>query len=252
MKIQPCLHPVIQVVLDRFYLFLNHMSQLKVRSKLNQFRELPSLVVFRKLLQRIRIVPLDINRLYFLEYTGIPPDDSIFNRAGAEVRSANLEDLDGLTNCQNTPQTFLERFHSHDYCVVAVARSRIVGYQWFSDKRVYVEERYSYKIEVPPDTIYTYDAFIVPEYRLTGIWVKFHSVYLRNLMQRLHKRRIVTMIDHGNRISMKTHLRFGYKPFCTVLVIKAFGKSFFLTRTLQRDKAALPRRASLVDNSGIR
>ncbi len=207
------------------------------------------LVAFRKVLQRIPFAPLDINCLYFLEYTGIPPNDGIFGRSrgSAEVRGATPADLEGMTRCQNTPATFLERFHSNDSCVVAVAEGRIVGYQWFCEHPIHVEERYSYKIEVPADAIYTYDAFILLEHRLTGIWVKFNSLYLRDLMQRLNREKVLSMVDYGNWMSMNTHLRFGYKPFRRVLVVKVFGKSFFLTRALRPEQAALPRKTPLVD-----
>ncbi|HYX69843.1 MAG TPA: hypothetical protein VE825_11965 [Terriglobales bacterium] len=183
----------------------------------------------RRLLQRVPLAPLDINRLCFLEYLGIPSSQGAWpgNRNGTSVRDATLEDLEGIAGCQDTPQAFLKRFRAHDYCAVALAGDRIVGYQWFCEHPCHIEERYAYKITVPSDTIYTYDAFILPEYRLTGIWVKFQVCYLRQLMQRLRKKRILTMVDHGNRLSMGTHLRFGYRPLRSVLVTKVFGKSFF-------------------------
>jgi hypothetical protein len=192
------------------------------------------LVTFRRLMQRIPLAPLDVNRLYFLEYAGIPYHNGavVGSRHGTIVRDATPEDLQGITGCQNTPQAFLKRFRAHDYCAVAVAGSRIVGYQWFCDHSCHIEERYGYKITLPPDTIYAYDAFILPQYRLTGIWVQFHSSYLRHLMQRLRKKRILTMVDHGNQLSMNTHLRFGYSPVYVVMVTKVFGKSFFSTAPL--------------------
>jgi GNAT superfamily N-acetyltransferase len=186
------------------------------------------------------MAPLDVNCLCFLEYAGIPSRNRAFvgGRDGTVVRDATLKDMEGIAGCQNTPQAFLNRFHARDYCAVAVAEGRIVGYQWFCDHPCHVEERYSYRIALPPDTIYTYDAFILPEYRLTGIWMKFHSWYLRELMQRLDKKRILTMVDHGNLLSMNTHLRFGYRPVRKVLVTKAFGKSFFLNAPLRQSVGA--------------
>jgi hypothetical protein len=200
------------------------------------------LLTLRFLLQRIPLNPLDINCLYFLEYNGIPPDNIPASRSRAEIRNATLMELEELTRCENTPRQFLNRFHAKDYCVVAVREGRIVGYEWATDKPYCKEERYSYRIEIPPDAIYLYDCFILPEFRLVEmIWLKFVSLYMGPLMQRLGREKIITMIDYGNRISMNTHLRFGFQLTRKVFVLRAFGKSFFLESTVPRDKVTLPR-----------
>jgi hypothetical protein len=218
----------------------------------SKLRRRPLLVNVRRLLQRIPLQPLDINCLYFLEHSGLPTQRPHVCRGRAEIRSADQEDLEGMARCQNTPLAFMNRFGSNDYCVVALVDGRIVGYEWFSVKPLCVEERYSYAITVPSDAIYAYDAFIVPEYRLGGIWLKFNSVYVRELMCRLSRKKIITTIDYGNRVSMNTHLRFGFKIWRVVFIIKVLGKSFFLTRTLRGNKTTLPRWASITDKPGTR
>jgi hypothetical protein len=208
---------------------------------MSRLRRRPWLLTFRLLLERIPFKPLDINCLYFIEYKGIPPDNMQFSRSRAEIRSATFEDLEGLTKCENTPREFMNRFRSNDYCVVAVRDSRIVGYGWATDKPSCIEERYSYRIDVSPDAIYLYDCFILPEYRVVHmIWLRFISIYMGQLMQRLGKKRMIGMIDYGNRISMNTHLRFGFKLTHKVFVIRVFGKSFFLKRPARGDKVDLP------------
>jgi hypothetical protein len=195
------------------------------------------LLILRKMLQRLPFTPLDINELYLMEYIGIPPEEANFHRARATVRSATVQDLDELAKCQNTPDAFLSRFRSNHYCVVAVLDGQVVGYEWFCDNPSCVEARYSLEIAIPSDAIYAYDGFILPEHRLGGIWVKFQSAYLRELMLKRHRQRIVTIIDYGNSLSMNTHLRFGFKPVRKVFVIKVFGKSFFFRRTLRPSKS---------------
>jgi len=172
-----------------------------------------------------------------MEYAGLPPAAANLQRSRANVRSATLGDLEGLAACQNTREAFLRRFSSNDYSVVAVFHDRVVGDEWFCDKPSYVEERYSLEIAIPSDAIYAYDGFILPEHRLAGIWVKFQSAYLRELMLKRHRQRIVTIIDYGNSLSLNTHLRFGFKPVRKVFVIKVFGKSFFFRRTLHPSKS---------------
>lgn len=202
------------------------------------------LVAARNLLQRVPFKPIDINCLHFLEYTGVPDLGVALPRTDCEIRSATLKDLPGITACQRTPETFLKRFESKDRCAVAVIGGRIVGYEWFCDKPSHMEERYAYKVEIPPQAIYTYDAFILPEHRLSGIWVKFKNAYLRELMEKLGKRKIITMIDRGNHLSMNTHLRFGFQPVRVVFVFKLLGKAFFVSRNTKDQGRSFPLRVS--------
>jgi hypothetical protein len=90
------------------------------------------------------------------------------------------------------------------------------------------------------------------EHRLAGIWLKFKSVYLRDLMQRLHRQKIIAMTSDGNHISMNTHLRFGFELFRIIFVTKVFGKSNFLRRTLRGDKMASHHWISVADSAGTR
>ena len=201
----------------------------------------PLLLNLRSLLQRIPFQPLDVNCLYFLEYVGVPPQPPGFLRGRAEIRRATLEDLDGLAQCQDRRLAFRNRFAANDECAVAVVDGRIVGYQWFCTRPRYVEERYACGIEVPPDTVYEYDIFILPEYRLAGLWFKFHCLYLRELMGRLQRQRVVGMVDYGLRLSMNTHLRFGFTLFRRVLVVRLFGKSICVGTAIRGDGAMRPR-----------
>lgn len=201
------------------------------------------LVVVRSLLQRIPFKPVDINFLHFLEYEGVPNSFAALPRTNCEVRRATRKDFPGITECQRTPEVFLKRFEMQDHCAVAIIQGQIVGYEWFCEKTSHVEERYAYKVDIPPEAVYAYDAFILPEHRLSGIWLKFKATYLRQLMEESGKRKIITMIDSGNHLSMNTHLRFGFRPVCTVFVFKVLGKSFFISRKAEDSKLSFPSRA---------
>jgi hypothetical protein len=221
-------------------------------SRARQLRRRPLLLNVRSLLQKIPFNPLEINCLYFLEYVGIPPQQPGALRGRAEVRMGSIEDLDGLTQCQDKRLAFVNRFKANDHCAVAVIDGRIVGYQWFCDRPVYEEERYSCRIEVPADAVYEYDIFILPEHRLGGLWFKFHCLYLSELMRRRHRQRIIGMVDYGMRLSMNTHLRFGFRLFRRVFVMKIFGKSICLGSAIRGDQAALPRWISGGERAGTR
>lgn len=217
-----------------------------------QLRRRPLLLNVRSLLQRIPFQPLDINCLYCLEYAGIPPRHPAALRGRAEVRRGTLEDLEGLTHCQDKRAAFVNRFEANDYCAVAVLDGRIIAYQWFCDRPVYIEERYGCAIDVPPDTLYEYDIFILPEYRLSGLWFKFHCLYLRELMLALKRQRLIGIVDYGMRLSMNTHLRFGFTPYRRIVVIKVFGKAICTGKALPGGKAGLPQRISGGETAGTR
>lgn len=221
-------------------------------SRARLLRRRPLLLNVRSLLQRIPFKPLDINCLYFGEYLGIPPPHPGSLRGRAEVRTGTLEDLEGLTRCQDKRQAFLNRFKAKDYCAVAVLDGRIVGYQWFCVRPLYVEERYRCRIEVPRDTVYEYDIFILPEHRLGGLWFKFHCLYLRELMLALKRQRLIGIVDYGMRLSMNTHLRFGFTPYRRIVVIKVFGKAICTGKALPGGKAGLPQRISGGETAGTR
>jgi hypothetical protein len=217
-----------------------------------RLRGRPLLLNLRSLLRLIPFKPVDINCLYFLEYVGIPPEHPGSLRGRAEVRRGTLEDMEALTRCQDKRAAFLKRFAANDHCAVAVVDGRIVGYQWFCERPLYLEERYACKIEVPRDAVYEYDIFILPEHRLAGLWFKFHCRYLRDRMGRLGRQRVIGMVDYGSRLSMNTHLRFGFRLFRRVVVIQVFGKSICLGTAIPGDRASLPRWISGGDSAWSR
>jgi hypothetical protein len=212
----------------------------RLAARVGQVRRRPLILNIFSVLQHVPFRPLQVNCMYFLEYDGPPEERASYLRGRAEIRSATLQDLEGLTRCQNWPHLFRKRFEAGDHCAVAVLDGRIIGYQWFCGRPSYIEERYAYPIQVPADAIYAYDIFIQPEHRLAGIWFKFHCLYLRGLMERLGRRRIIGMVDYGNRLAMNTHLRFGFKPFRRVVVVKMFGRSWFREKPLHGADGGLP------------
>jgi hypothetical protein len=217
-----------------------------LEARRNQLGSRPLLLNLRGLLLRLPFKPIDVNCAYLLEYKGLPPQNAALLRGPAEVRMATIGDMEGLTRCQNRPHLFLNRFEANDYCAVALVDGRIVAYQWFCARPLYTEERYGYPIEVPPDSIYEYDVFILPEHRLGGIWFKFHCLFLRELMERLGRTRILAMVDYGNRLSMNTQRRFGFRIIRKVLIARTLGRSFFIERPVHDKTAGRPRRSSRI------
>lgn len=190
------------------------------------------LAVLQKVLRRIPRADLDVNCLHCLEYKAKCGQRSAAPVNDIYVRGGTLLDLKKMAECENFPEGLAERFKAKEHCVVAVSGSGIVGYQWFCDKPSRLEERYSYKVRIPPDALYGYDAFVRPECRRLKIWSRFHTEYLEELLATLHRNKIIVMVDQGNIASMKAHLRLGYVLHRKVYVLKIFGKSLCIARDI--------------------
>lgn len=196
------------------------------------------LVILRKVLQRIPFHPFDVNCLDCMQYEGIPcAGESASVGANIELRHATHSDIEALAACQGTPDEFVRRFDAKDHCILAIIDGQIVGYQWFCSKPSYLEERYRYKVEISSDSIYGYDAFVLPKYRRAKVWTQIHVTYLRDLMLQSRRHKILVMVDRGNSVSMNAHLRFGYRTYRNVYVVKAFGKSLCIKKAIRTNES---------------
>jgi hypothetical protein len=186
----------------------------------------------RKALLKIPGAPLDVNCLCVLEHQGLPGAVPHGFRGKIQVRDAVPADVENLARCQGDAASFATRFQAGDHCAVAICDRRIVGYEWFCDKTFHIEARYRYRVVIPQDTLYGYDAFVSEDYRGRRVWKGLQSEYLRQLMLRLGRSKICVMVDQGNSVSMSAHIGFGYRPKARVLVAKAFGKTVCRTMLL--------------------
>jgi hypothetical protein len=193
-----------------------------------------TLVPLQKVLRRIPFAPLDVNCLHCLEYladggnSGESANPSIVIRAGTPL------DIPRMSECRNFPERLPERFAAQEHCVVAMIGDDVVAYQWFCDKTSRIEERYGYRVEIPPDSIYGYDAFVRPQYRRAKIWTHFHSFYLKDILARLGRRKVIVMVDQGNSVSMRAHSRVGYRLYRKIYVAKLLGKSVWISKAVER------------------
>jgi GNAT superfamily N-acetyltransferase len=194
-----------------------------VGRRFSELRRTPGLLLAQKMLRRVPFRPVDVGKLCFLRLDHIPRVRRELLRGPAIVRAATIEDLDGLTRLREQRAIFVDRFQNGDQCAVAEIGDRIVGYEWFADGAYHQETAWGYRIEIPAGFIYAYDAFILPSYRNCGIWLRFKA-HLADLMIADGGTGILTFVEFGNVPSLRTHLRFGFKPARDVLVIKICGK----------------------------
>lgn len=195
-------------------------------------KQLSLFALAQKVLRRIPFTELDVNCLHWLEYTAKHGESSVVSTDNIYIRGGTVLDLKKMCECDNFPVGLAERFKTKEHCAVALSGDDIVGYQWFCDKPTRIEERYSYKVTIPPDALYGYDAFVRPECRRSKIWSRFHTEYLDELLAKLQRTKIIVMVDQGNIISMKAHLRLGYVLRRKVYVLKIFRKSLCVAREI--------------------
>jgi len=199
----------------------------ELRDKILRLSKNPPFIILQTLLSKVPFQPIKIGWFYLLEFNGVPLQEHCQSRGLGDIRKGTIEDIEGMARCGNKPpEIFLKRFIAGDHCVVAMIKGRIVGYEWFCNNPSHLEGCYFYKINIPQDAVYAYDAYVLPEYRISGIWLKFKR-YLAGLMPQLGKNRIITLIYYGNRMSMNTHVRFGFKPFLSVFIIGLFNKNIW-------------------------
>lgn len=203
-------------------------------------RSASALVLFQKVLRRIPFAPLDANCLHCLEYLCDGSDQIRLGEQHISIRAGTPDDIPKMNECGNFPERLPERFAAQEHCVVAVREDRVIGYQWFCDKPWCIEERYGYKVEIPSDSIYGYDAFVLPQYRRAKVWTRFHTLYLKNLLAQLRRRRVMVMVDQGNIVSMRAHLRCGYRLYRKVYVAKLLGKGVWIDRRVRGEDSGFP------------
>jgi len=170
-----------------------------------------------------------IGCFYMLRYSGIPKLRNTIGRA--TVRICTINDLVEMGSLQGKHKIMSARYESGDRCIIATCDGKIVGYEWFSVRRQNIEDRYLYKITIPDDSIYCYDAYIKPEYRISGIWIRFKNC-IRDLLIASGRTNIITMVDYNNVMSLNTHLRFGFRAYKRVVAMRFFGAVFCLEKAL--------------------
>ena len=219
------------------------MTVTRAVNAVGKLRWLPAPVVLRGLLRLVPFRPVDAAKLCFLRLDGVPRVPPALLRGRGVVRRGTPADLDDLTALQQKRSIFEARFAAGDHCVVAAADGRLVGYEWFCDQPVHRESEWDYPIQIPPRSVYAYDAYIDPAYRNGGVWLRFKA-YLADWMAARGKRSVITFVEHGNVASWRTHVRFGFSPTVTVLAVRIFGRTFFREEVVQPRPFEIPRGCS--------
>ena len=192
----------------------------------------PPFVILQTILGKLPFGFVDVSQFYLVQFRNTHQQRSFPPRGRGFVREARPEDAYEMGQFEDKHEIFLRRFAEQEHAAVAIVDGKIVAYEWLSDKPFHIEERHLYKINIPPNAFYAYDAHILPEYRMSGLWLKL-KLYAFELMGKLGRDTVISFINQENRLSMNTHLRFGFVPFRKVYGARFFRKAIFREIAIQ-------------------
>ncbi len=186
---------------------------------------------FKCLNKNIPFFPFQYFQYYFLEFRGVPHKQKI--RFDGKIAVAKEEDLRELQRFfSSKAKKFESRFKQGHMIVFAQEQDgRIVGYENLDFSAAHLERHSGIEIAIPQDSIYLYDAYIDPQYRMRGVWVGFKNL-IGDLMVEKNRNRLMTFIEWDNPASLKSHLQFGFKIYEKRCIWRIFGKPLVKTESL--------------------
>lgn len=208
------------------------MKLSEFKNKVSRNLRNPPFVILQTILSKLPFGFVDVSQFYLVQFRNTPQQRSVPSRGRGYVREARPEDAYEMGQFENKHEIFLRRFAEKEHGAVAIVDGKIVAYEWLSDKPFHIEERHLYKITIPPNAFYAYDAHILPEYRMSGIWLKL-KLYSFDLMGKLGRDTVISFVNQENRLSMNTHLRFGFVPFRRIYGARLFKKAIFREIAIQ-------------------
>ena len=186
----------------------------------------PPLLILQAVLQRIPFHPIQIAHFEVLRFEAMARQHAVCDNSDNLLREAMPCDIEGLVRCLDKRDVYARRFAAGDSCIACIMEGRIIGYEWLCTHQYHIEEQSGYKLQIPDDSIYAYDAYVRPEDRRRGVWLRIQEHITRRLGQ-VGKKSIIAMIEYGNDVSRKTHLSYGYSPVQMVWYMRIFCFKFF-------------------------
>lgn len=157
----------------------------------------------------------------------------------AIVRVAEMDDLQAIAHCAGKPESKIQdRFTRGEICFVTVVAGSIVGYEWLATAATFDEPGQGVSYVCDAKTAWLYDGFVLPEFRLKGLWLNLQYCILAYL-QKTSKKRIACSIDFDNIGSIKTHLRFGFEVTHQVVSLTILGLAVRWVTYLRSDRTKI-------------
>lgn len=107
---------------------------------------------------------------------------------------------------------------ARDFCFAAFHNGRPVNYAWYALESVEAEHSFGAGLTLPPNTVYMYKAYTVPEHRGRQI----HGAALSRAAECFRQRgigRMIAIVEFGNRASLRSHQKLGFRPAGRLLCV---------------------------------
>jgi GNAT superfamily N-acetyltransferase len=126
------------------------------------------------------------------------------------TRIAAVSDLPKLNRLVDRDNDLYIRMQKSHICIVAELSDEIVGMKWVKFGSRHYEKYNGYEMRLPERSVWSYDAYVMPEYRNRGIWVNLTEEEVEYLASRSVEN-VFCMVKSLNDFSLRTHLRYKYK-----------------------------------------
>jgi len=217
-------------------------SLLTTRSLAKKIQNKSALWLIKRAFDKISILPVSIRLLYFFKYTG-EHKSKLIPRFSGTIRWGSEQDLPGILRCSNPGKNniYLDRFKQGEKCLVAIDKDgNTAGYGWLSLKQAHTEDKTNIVFEFPQQSIYAYDIFVQPRYRLTGLWVGLIQLIL-NSEYYDPTSGLYCFVSHGNHASLRPHIRYGFELFEQQTIVTVLNRSFSIKKPLRHDESTVKR-----------
>jgi hypothetical protein len=144
-----------------------------------------------------------------------------------------------LTECfkNDLNRLFKQRFKNNELCLIAISNDgHAAGFGWITKYSQHRDDASKCLFSFPEGALYTYNWYIDPKYRLTGLRIGF----MKHIIDSNHynpSKGIIVFIAHNNIPSFKTHIRYGFKLFQRKVILTSFNMAVFFDKSLEHTDA---------------
>lgn len=170
------------------------------------------------------VMAMDIEEMRELR---MPFDVGSFRRAG-------VEDIPRLAKLVAWSDGYGQRLAEGQECFIAERGGSVVAMQWVKRARNHFEEETEFLVDMGEDCLWTYDGFVDPAYRLTGLWPAMKSRILKQAVSS-GLRKTCCLIRKFNTDSVASQLRLGLKIYKELIYIRLFFLRAHLTRKIEAE-----------------
>ena len=166
-------------------------------------------------IRRVIIFELDLEHLFIKI---VPPMDLSFRLA--TVRDIESMDYDNYNYNDKAKDYSIWRLEKGDRCILSLHNDQIVGYTWIM--KDYMELSKRKHIGISENRVYTYNGFVLREYRRKRIFAAL-DLYVTRMLKKENKRYRISIVAQHNKAAINSREKMGFKKLGEIVHIKFLG-----------------------------